>query len=89
MRQSCYDEITSGRSAVWLAHLVWDQGVGGSNPLAPIFFQGKPFGQQVEGLSHFQSESYVADLAVQKRDFDHSSLCRVFQVILSRRIKTK
>ncbi len=32
----------SGRSAVWLAHLVWDQGVEGSNPFAPttssIFF---------------------------------------------------
>ncbi len=25
----------SGRSAVWLAHLVWDQGVEGSNPFAP------------------------------------------------------
>ena len=35
-RRPCYDEATSGRSAVWLAHLVWDQGVGGSNPLAPI-----------------------------------------------------
>ncbi len=27
----------SGRSAVWLAHLTGGQGVGGSNPLAPIF----------------------------------------------------
>ncbi len=25
----------SGRSAVRLAHLVWDQGVAGSNPAAP------------------------------------------------------
>ncbi len=25
----------SGRSAAWLAHLLWEQGVGGSNPLAP------------------------------------------------------
>jgi hypothetical protein len=25
----------SGRSAAWLAHLPWEQGVGGSNPLAP------------------------------------------------------
>ncbi len=25
----------SGRGAVWLAHLLWEQGVGGSNPLAP------------------------------------------------------
>ncbi len=25
----------SGRGAAWLAHLLWEQGVGGSNPLAP------------------------------------------------------
>jgi hypothetical protein len=31
--------LISGRSAVWLAHLVWDQGVGGSNPSAPIFLR--------------------------------------------------
>src|SRR2546422_9168596 len=30
---SCF--LLSGRSAVWLAHLPWAQGVGGSNPLAP------------------------------------------------------
>src|SRR4029077_6133765 len=29
--------IQSGRSAAWLAHLTGGQGVGGSNPLAPIF----------------------------------------------------
>jgi hypothetical protein len=26
---------TAGRSAAWVAHLPWEQGVGGSNPLAP------------------------------------------------------
>src|SRR5262249_30173553 len=31
-----WDGSISGRSAVWLAHLPWAQGVGGSNPLAPI-----------------------------------------------------
>ena len=25
----------SGRGAVWLARLLWEQEVGGSNPLAP------------------------------------------------------
>jgi hypothetical protein len=33
----------SGRSAAWLARLVRDQEVGGSNPLAPtIFFKYLP-----------------------------------------------
>ena len=32
----------TGRSAVWLAHLPWEQGVGGSNPLAPIFSTADP-----------------------------------------------
>ena len=31
----------SGRSAAWLARLVRDQEVGGSNPLAPTIFQKK------------------------------------------------
>ena len=35
-QRSCIRKI-SGRGAVWLAHLLWEQGVGGSNPLAPIF----------------------------------------------------
>ena len=29
------DKIDSGRSVVRLAHLVWDEGVAGSNPAAP------------------------------------------------------
>ena len=28
-------KAVSGRSAAWIAHLPWAQGVGGSNPLAP------------------------------------------------------
>ena len=28
----------SGCSAVWLAHLVWDQGAEGSNPFTPTIF---------------------------------------------------
>jgi hypothetical protein len=30
--------MVSGRGAAWLAHLVWDQGVEGSNPFAPTIF---------------------------------------------------
>ncbi len=29
---------TSGCSAVWLAHLVWDQGAEGSNPFTPTIY---------------------------------------------------
>ncbi len=31
----------SGYSAAWLAHLVWDQGVAGSNPATPTNFDLK------------------------------------------------
>ena len=30
-------QILSGCGSVWLEHLVWDQGVAGSNPVTPIF----------------------------------------------------
>jgi hypothetical protein len=30
-----YPDYNSGRSAVWIAHLPWEQGVGGSNPPVP------------------------------------------------------
>ena len=33
-----YFGLSSGRGSAWLERLVRDQEVGGSNPLAPIFF---------------------------------------------------
>jgi hypothetical protein len=34
-RGASYDARASGHGAVWLAHLLWEQRVGGSNPSAP------------------------------------------------------
>ncbi len=35
LTELCGKNQSSGRSAAWIAHLPWAQGVGGSNPLAP------------------------------------------------------
>ena len=35
LRRRCYNARRSGRSAAWLARLLREQEVGGSNPLAP------------------------------------------------------
>ena len=47
----------SGRSAVWLAHLLREQGVGGSNPLVPTKFRGK-MNIGVIGASQCSAEIY-------------------------------
>ena len=53
------------------------QKVAGSNPVTPTIFQKKPFGENVEGLSHCGDESCVIESAVQKHDFEDSTLCSV------------
>ncbi len=43
----------SGRGAAWLAHLLWEQGVGGSNPLAPTY---KPLNRHWGGERFFAAQ---------------------------------
>jgi hypothetical protein len=45
-----------------------------SNPVAPTVFRRKPFGENVEGLFHCGIEIYVIEAAVQKHDFEDSTL---------------
>src|SRR6266446_86288 len=51
--------------------------IEGSNPLAPTIFQNEPFGEHVEGLSHFRDKSCAVEPAVQTDDFEDSTLCIV------------
>ena len=53
-------QSTSGRGAVWLAHLLWEQGVGGSNPLAPTFLSATSEGPIGWGTSGLASSLNVA-----------------------------
>ncbi len=51
----------SGRSADWLAHLPWEQGVGGSNPLAPTnsITKQPAYGAPIPGRYTVAGGSYV------------------------------
>ena len=46
----------------------------------PDFFRNEPFGENVEGLSHCGGESYAIEYAVQKHDFEQTTL---FGVVVS------
>ena len=48
-------------------------------PSAPLLGNKKPFDQNVEGLSYLTNEGYVVESAVQKHDFQDSTLCRVIR----------
>ena len=52
----------SGRSAVWLAHLPWAQGVGGSNPLAPTINRNR-FVKMKESLRYLQNAKEILSKA--------------------------
>jgi hypothetical protein len=47
----------------------WSDGPPGSIPAASTLWNRKPFGQNVEGLSHCGDKSCVNELAVQTGDF--------------------
>jgi hypothetical protein len=49
----------------------------GATRVAPTVFSNEPFGENVEGLSHCRDESCVIEAALQKHDFENSTLCRV------------
>src|SRR4051812_42424574 len=44
--------------------------------VAPTFLKKQPFGQQVEGLSHFKDKTYAIELEVQTDHFEQSTLRR-------------
>jgi hypothetical protein len=48
-----------------------------SRLVVPTFFRKKPFGENVEGLSHFMDKSCAVEPAVQTDDFEDSTLCIV------------
>ena len=49
-------------------------GAPGSNPVAPIQRDRKPFGEHVKGLSCFVAKVYAIEFEVQKHDFQYLTL---------------
>ena len=87
----------SGCSAVWLAHLVWDQGVGGSNPLIPTILVGvaqlvraSGCGSEGRGFDSHHSPHVIRYVSVAQLDraTDFGSVgcgfdsCRTHQIML-------
>ena len=56
--------LVSGRSAAWLAHLLWEQRVGGSNPSAPT---KKTFAQAEVFFASGRSGGFEKSLAAAGR----------------------
>ena len=60
--------FSSGRGSAWLEHLVRDQGVGGSNPLAPIFRFKKM--ARAKARAFLWVDDFVGDGCFQSGDAD-------------------
>ena len=56
-----YLDDRSGRSAAWLAHLPWEQGVGRSNRLAPIVWRNQQ--ARALGVNVFSPDSLLVECA--------------------------
>ena len=76
-------KILSGRGAVWLARLVWDQEVGGSNPLAPTFE-----GLDIQTESQETSAGRWSDPVIEafKRDVDRTLLREALKLTPGQRL---
>ena len=55
-------KFCTGRSAVWLAHLPWAQGVGGSNPLAPINQFNQLGGSKWPAFHHVDTDVHTREV---------------------------
>ena len=84
-RQKCGK---TGCGSVWLEHLVWDQGVAGSNPVTPIFcdsyagvvqWQNTSLPSQIRGFdSHHPLQNIEDVLILQSKTADGVSKAGVF-----------
>jgi hypothetical protein len=68
------------RSRVWevfgaiaqlVERFVRNEEVGSSTLLRSTFIPAKPFGEYVEGLTHYGDESYADEFAVRPQDFEN------------------
>ena len=64
--------FAAGRSAAWLAHLIWDQGVAGSNPVAPTTILPAYTATKYDGVSP-SGKATVSEIVIQWFESIHPS----------------